>query len=290
MRVIILGVSGLIGHQLFLHFSNCFETYGVLHKKKDYYGNLSLFSEKNVIENIDVNKIEILKEIILGINPDVILNCVGITKRKEDITNPISAIRTNALFPHLLADCARSIKKRVIHFSTDCVFDGKTGNYSEKSLTSAEDVYGRTKALGEIMYENSLTIRSSFIGQELFGKTELLEWFLSQKGKQILGYTNTYYSGVSTVFMAKTIASIIADYPDLTGLFHLATEKPISKYELLCIARNAFKTDVEIIPANKYVHNPTLNGTKLRKAINLDVPSWEIMMQQLAVNKHFYKI
>ena len=288
MRVIILGASGLIGHQLFLELSNCFETFGILHKKKNHYGGISIFSGKNIIENIDVNDFEILQGILLGINPEVILNCVGITKRKEEINNPIDAIRTNSLFPHLLANWARQNNKRVIHFSTDCVFNGSVGNYAENSLTTAEDVYGRTKALGEIRYRNTLSIRSSFIGQELFGKTELLEWFLGQKGKHIRGYTNTYYSGVSTIFMAKTVKSIISDYPNLSGLYHLAPEKPISKYELLCLARDAYRVDIEIIPDDQHAHQPTLDATKLRKAINLCVPSWNIMMAELAANKDFY--
>ena len=232
MRILILGVSGLIGHNILKEFNDNMDVFGTLHKAKKKYGNLNLFSGKNIIENVDVKDFENLKSILFSVNPEIIFNCVGITKRKIDKTNPLEVIQVNSFFPHQLAEWAKDNNKRVIHFSTDCVFDGKTGNYTETSLTSAEDLYGRTKALGEINYPHTLTIRSSFIGQELFDKTELLDWFLSQGGKQIKGFTNTFYSGVSTLYLARVVKDIIQNYPKLNGLYQLAPESPISKYDL----------------------------------------------------------
>ena len=191
----------------------------------------------------------------------------------------------NSLFPHKLANWAKINDKRVIHFSTDCVFDGKIGNYNEKSLTTAEDLYGRTKALGEINYSHTLTIRSSFIGQELFDKTELLDWFLSQDGKQIKGFKNTLYSGVSTIFMSRLVANIILNFPDLSGLYQLSPEKPISKYDLLSIAKDTFGVNVEIIPDVMHIHTPTLDSSKLRTELNLKIPSWVEMMRELYESK-----
>ncbi len=288
MRVLILGVSGLIGHKLFQELSADFEVFGILHKSKNQYGNCFIFSSSNIIENINVAEFKLLKGVLCAVNPDVILNCVGITKRKIDINNPLEVITTNSAFPHQLANWAKINHKRVIHFSTDCVFDGKIGNYNEKSLTTAEDIYGRTKALGEINYSHTLTIRSSFIGQELFDKTELLEWFLAQKGKQIKGFKNTLYSGVSTIFIANVVKNIISNFPNLSGLYQLAPDKPISKYELLCIAKEAFEVNVDIMPDDQHVHLPTLDASKLKREINLKVPSWKDMMSELAANKDFY--
>ena len=288
MRILILGVSGLIGHKLLQELSADFEVFGTLHKKKNLYGNFPLFADKNIIENINVVEFEILKGVLSAINPDVILNCVGITKRKIDNENPVETITINSTFPHLLANWAKTNQKRVIHFSTDCVFDGKIGNYTEKSLTNAEDLYGRTKALGEINYNHTLTIRSSFIGQELFDKTELLDWFIAQNGKQIKGYKNTFYSGVSTIFMARVVKNIILNFPNLSGLYQLAPDKPISKYELLNLAKEAWNVKVDIIPDDEQVHNPTLDAAKLKHEINLIVPSWREMMNELASNKGFY--
>ena len=288
MRILILGVSGLIGHRLLQELSKDFEVFGTLHKHKNNYGNLPLFADKNVIENIDVAEFEILKGVFQALNPDVILNCVGITKRKIDTSSPLLPISINSIFPHRLAKWAIENKKRVIHFSTDCVFDGQEGNYTEESLTTAEDIYGRTKALGEINYKSTLTIRSSFIGQELFDKTELLDWFLSQKEKQIKGFKNTLYSGVSTIFMARFVKNIILNFPNLNGIYQLATDKPISKYELLNLAKEAFRIEIEIKPDSLHVHRPTLDTTKLKKATSVIVPSWKEMMNELALNKAFY--
>jgi dTDP-4-dehydrorhamnose reductase len=283
MRILILGVSGLIGHQLFKQLSQNHETFGTLHKSKEKYGALKLLSGYNIIENVDVNNFQFLTGVISSINPDVILNCVGITKRKIKANNILETLQVNALFPHKLAKWTLSNKKRIIHFSTDCVFNGEIGNYTENSLTSAEDIYGRTKALGEIKYSHTLTIRSSFIGRELFDKTELLEWFLAQDGKIINGFTKTFYSGVSTIYMSKVVNKIITEYPNLSGLYQLAPENPISKYELLSIAKKAFNLNVEILSDKLQIHNPTLNSTRLRKEINLVVPSWEEMMNELAL-------
>jgi len=288
MRVLILGASGLIGHKLLQKLSGSFETFAALHKSKEYYGNHLLFSGDNIIDKIEVENFDVLRGLLHAINPDVIINCVGITKRKIEIDKPIVSIEINSLFPHKLAIWAKNYGKRVIHFSTDCVFDGKLGNYNEDSITTAEDLYGKTKALGEINYSHSLTIRSSFIGQELFGKTELLEWFLSQNGRQINGYINTLYSGVSVIYMADIVKKIIDNYPKLSGLYQLALENPISKYDLLCIARDAYKINVDIIPDGNHIHKPTLDNTRLKKAIKITVPSWKEMMEKLAAEKEYY--
>lgn len=288
MRVLILGVSGLIGHKLLQELSTCCEVFGTLHKPKNRYGNLPMFSGQNVIANIDISDFEILKGVLYTSNPDCILNCVGITKRKTELNDISKALIVNSLFPHQLANWARINHKRVIHFSTDCVFDGKIGSYNEKSLTNAEDIYGRTKALGEIYYKHTLTIRSSFIGQELFGKTELLEWFLAQEGKQIRGYTDTFYSGVSTLFMARTIKNLILKFPNLSGIYNLAIDNPISKYELLCLAKEAFNLNIDIVPETGHVHSPTLNASKLKRKTKLIVPEWNEMMNEMSLQKEFY--
>ena len=288
MRILILGASGLIGHKLLQKLSIDFDVYATLHRSKENYGLMPLFSGQNIIDKVDVSDFENLRGILDTVNPNVILNCIGITPRKDEINDLYKVIKINALFPHQLANWAKANNKRVIHFSTDCVFNGSTGNYTENSLTTAEDVYGRTKALGEINYSHSLTIRSSFIGQELFGKTELLDWFLNQEGKRINGFTNTLYSGVSTNFMTRVVKTIILNAPKLSGLYQLASEKPISKYELLCIAKRAFEVNIEINPENKQVHTPTLNGSKLKDKIKIKVPSWKEMMNDLALNKDFY--
>jgi dTDP-4-dehydrorhamnose reductase len=162
------------------------------------------------------------------------------------------------------------------------VFDGSIGNYDEESDTTGIDAYGKTKALGEIRYPHSLTIRSSFIGRELDGKTELLEWFLAQENQTIRGFTKAFYSGVSTTEMCRVVGDIIESHPDLGGLYTLAMPEPISKYDLLCIARDAFDMNVTIQADDSFEIKPTLNGDKLRQAIGVQLPSWPVMMKQIA--------
>ncbi len=289
LKVIILGASGLIGHTLLRELSKDFDVYGVLHKPKEKYNSI-FFDAYKTISNIDVLQIERLRESIKGVNPDVILNCTGITTRKINKNNIPDAISLNAAFPHKLAWIAKETNSRVIHFSTDCVFNGKIGNHKEMDTTDADNIYGRTKALGELKeYDNCLTLRSSFIGQELFDKTELLDWFLAQEGNKIKGYRKTLYSGVSTIFMTTIVKKIILDHPTLHGLFNLAPPNPISKYDLLGIAKKEFCVNVEIVPDDYNIHSPTLDGSRLRNKLNINIPNWQKMMSDLARHKLDYK-
>jgi len=278
MRVLILGAGGLIGHKLFQLFSTDTDVYAALHGSSNH----PLFNGSNVINNIDVLEFERLTQLINDLQIDVVLNCVGITKRNPNIDNLELAIATNAHFPHRLASWAGINNKRVIHFSTDCVFDGSAGPYTENSITTALDTYGKTKALGEIIYPHTLTVRSSFIGRELKAKTELLEWALSCRGKTIKGFDRAYYSGVSTIYMARIIKAIVTEHQDLCGLYQLATDTPISKLDLLHLINQCFQLGMEIETDSSYETRPTLNGAKLRYAINLAVPAWKVMLDELA--------
>ena len=290
MRILILGTSGLIGHKLFQILGKRFgDIHGVLHHDGSVEKAASLFDNENCYFNVDVLDTHKIKKILNEIKPDVILNCAGITKRRPEINDPLLAIGLNALFPHKLAQWAKEHNCRVIHFSTDCVFDGKIGDYTEDSLTTGEDAYGRTKALGEIQYDHTLTIRSSFIGRELSVFSELLEWLIAQEGKTIKGFTNAYYSGISTLEMSRVVGDIIEFHQGVSGLRQLSCIEPISKFELLCLARDAFGVNVEIVPDGNFTIKPTLNSDKLKSEINLSIPSWPQMMADLAADNEMYQ-
>ena len=278
MKVLILGAGGLIGHKLFQILGSELDTYAALHNSSDH----RCFDSSKVYSGIDVLQFSELKSLIEDNNINVILNCVGITKRKPEINNMELAIRVNSLFPHKLAVWAGSTGQRVIHFSTDCVFDGTIGNYSETSHTTGTDTYGKTKALGEINYPHSLTIRSSFIGRELKDRTELLEWCLSSKGQKIKGFDRAFYSGVSTICMARVVKQIITDHKDLSGLYQLATDQPISKFDLLSQMNKSFDLGIEIEKDSSFETMPTLDGTRLKDELSLSIPSWSEMMDELA--------
>lgn len=283
MRILILGASGLIGHKLFEQLGKRFDdVHALLHRDRSLFEECGLFSGDNVIDNFDVSDLPATLKMLDSVKPDVVLNCVGITKRRPEVNDAIYAITVNSIFPHWLANWASDNGKRIIHFSTDCVFDGSLGDYTEESNTTGPDAYGKTKALGEIRYDHTLTIRSSFIGRELAVFSELLEWFIGQKGNTIKGFTNAFYSGVSTIYMAKVVGDIIESHPNLGGLYQLSTPEPISKYDLLCTARDAFGLDVEIVADGDFSIMPTLNGSKLRQELSLAVPDWPTMMKELA--------
>ena len=287
-KIAILGASGLIGHKLTQVLSDRFDTVvPVLHGSAGRFAEFGLF-QGNAIENVDVADFEATVAVLNEIDPDVVLNCAGITKRRPEVNDPVLAITVNSLFPHRLAHWCKASDARMIHFSTDCVFDGAQGDYTEGSVTTARDAYGQTKALGETRYDHCLTIRSSFIGQELAVHSELLDWFLAQRGQHLKGFTHALYTGVSTPVMARVVGDIIADHPDVSGLYQLSVPEPISKYDLLCLARDAFDLEVEITPDDAFEIRPTLNGTALRSVLNLTLPTWPEMMAELAAGAAFY--
>lgn len=283
MKVLILGAGGLIGHKLFQVLGDDLEVYAALHGSSNH----PCFSGSNVYTNVDVLEFDKLTDLIESNGIDVILNCVGITKRKAEIKDLQHAISVNSLFPHKLARWAGESNRRVIHFSTDCVFDGSEGDYTESSNTTGTDTYGKTKALGEINYPYALTIRSSFIGRELKDKTELLEWCLSCRGMEIKGFDRAFYSGVSTICMARVVKDIITNHKSLSGLYQLASEEPVSKYDLLCQINESFKLGIDIVRDSSFETMPTLNGSRLKSAMSLELPGWKEMLDELAAEKSY---
>ena len=175
---------------------------------------------------------------------------------------------------------AASCGARVIHISTDCVFSGKKGKYTETDVADAEDIYGRSKLLGEITNDNALTLRTSMIGWELKHKHSLLEWFLKQRGR-VPGYARAIFSGFTTIELARIIDFIIAKYPDAKGLYHVSS-KPISKYNLLCLTRDRFDLEVDVAPDDSVVIDRSLDSSRFRKDFNYRPPTWETMITELA--------
>ncbi len=289
MRIAILGAGGLIGHKLYQTLSERFgDVHAVLRGTAEPFAKYGLFQKPGTILNHDVWDFDATDRLLESIEPDVVLNCAGITKRRPEVNEPLRAVKVNALFPHHLATWGKAHGVRAIHFSTDCVFDGAEGGYTEDSITTARDPYGQTKALGETRYDHALTIRSSFVGRELYAHSELLDWFLSQKGKTIGGFGDVFYSGVSTPEMARVIGDIIEHHPDLGGLYQLSVPEPISKYDLLCLAREAHDVDIGIERNDSVRGRATLDGSKLREAIGVEVPGWPEMMRDLAASATFY--
>lgn len=284
MRILILGASGMLGHKLWQLLPQRFpETFATIRSRRGIIGACGLFDDERVLEGIDALDFAAVGAAIDRLRPQIIVNCIAVTKRRDASTDALASIALNALLPHRLGQWSAARGSRVIHFSTDCVFSGRTGRYSEASLTDADDLYGRTKALGEIAGPGLLTLRSSFIGRELAHGAELLEWVLAQRGRRINGYRRAFFTGVSTLFMARLVGDIIAHHPQLSGLYNIASEV-ITKFDLLCLARDAFGLDVQIEPDDGFVCRRDLDGEKLRKTTGIIVPPWRAAMAELAAD------
>lgn len=276
-KILILGVTGMLGHTLFTQLSQnrLIDLYGTVRSSQ-----IPIFISGNIITNIDVSNFDSLVSIITNLKPEIIINCIGLIKQLPSANDHILAININSLLPHRLALLCKTVNAKLIHISTDCVFSGNKGNYIETDNPDPVDLYGRTKLLGEVHQSGCLTLRTSIIGREINSQYGLVEWFFSQKGKKVKGYAKAIYTGLTTNTLASIIEKLILEYPDLSGLWHLSSE-PISKYQLLNIINKTFNLDINIEKDESYICDRSLNSQRFRKATNYQPPTWEEMIAQL---------
>jgi dTDP-4-dehydrorhamnose reductase len=208
------------------------------------------------------------------------VNAVGIVKQRIEAQDPVASIETNALFPHRLARLCTTTRARLVHFSTDCVFSGRVGRYRETDSPDPEDLYGRTKLLGEVGPPH-LTLRSSLIGLEAGGRQGLVEWFLASRGS-VQGYRRAIFSGLTTLEMSRLVARLLDRHAGLEGLWHVASE-PIDKYTLLGrLARALDRRDVTIEPVDEPICDRSLCGDAFAETTGYRAPSWDAMLAELA--------
>ena len=278
MKILILGGDGMIGHKMdqVLSVQN-HEIVISIREKKDL--TLKSISSKSKVFFNDFLKDNII-DFLVKVNPDVIINAIGVTIRRGAKKNISDTIYLNSLFPHQLSNWALAFKKRLIHFSTDCVFSGSEGSYLEDATPNALDYYGKTKGLGEINSKSSLTIRSSMIGPELFNKTELFEWIINNKEKEINGFSRVMYSGVTTIYMARLLSDLIVNHKNLDGIYNVAS-KPISKFELLHLINDKFDLGLIINKDQNITSNKTLNPSKIEKEIGIESPHWNDLIVEI---------
>lgn len=291
MKVFVLGGEGMLGHKMFQVLSERFsDTVCSLRGRLPdaAYRRVDLFQHGRVVEGLDAMDLPQLEHAIEGLRPEFIVNCVGVVKQRDEARDAIPTITLNSLLPHRLAQAARRWGGRVIHVSTDCVFSGNKGGYTENDRSDAEDLYGKSKYLGEVTAENALTLRTSIIGRELMEFRSLLEWFLAQRGRTVRGFKRVIYSGVTTNHLAKLVASIISSHPELSGLYQVAGS-PITKHDLLGLVRDAFRLDVEIVPDETEVSDRSMSAGKLRMAIGHVCPPWTDLVSDLAADPTPYE-
>jgi dTDP-4-dehydrorhamnose reductase len=279
MKILILGGDGQIGHQLFKHFRGRHETKATLRGDLTEYEKFGMFTSRNVYPRVDVRVAESLMAVAEDFQPEAVINAVGITNKRPEATDHIACIEINALLPHRLASFCKTIGARLVHLSTDCVFSGHKGNYGDDESSDADDLYGRSKALGEVREGHCITLRTSHIGRELSRKTGLLEWFLAQHG-QIRGFKRAIFSGLTTLELSRVVEHILLNYPQASGLYNVSSE-PISKFSLLMLLKEKMGLPIEIIPDETFHCDRSLDSTKFRREFNYTPPSWEEMADEL---------
>jgi dTDP-4-dehydrorhamnose reductase len=280
MKVLILGGSGMLGHKLWQLFGSRFNTYVTLRRDFVAYQIYNLFDPNHSLHRVSAENFESVVRAIDAVRPEVVVNCIGIVKQAEAAKDTLTIIEINALFPHRLARLCQARGIRLIHISTDCVFSGRKGNYSEEDLSDAEDLYGRTKFLGELSSKACLTIRTSMIGRELETSHGLIEWFLCQEGKAVGGYTRGIFSGFTTNALAEIMAKIISKQPGMSGVWHVASD-PISKFELLSLVKRVYGLTIKIEPDETVVCDRSLNADRYRQDTGFIPPTWYDMIEQM---------
>lgn len=289
MRILILGGNGMIGHKVYQVLKDDYQdTWVSLREPIEKSKSKDLFNAEKVISGLELSDFAKLTEALDLLNPDIIINAAGITIRRGVNSVVSKSIVLNSALPHIIEEWANVRDgKRVIHFSTDCVFSGSSGSYTEESLPDARDIYGKTKALGEIFGPKSLTLRGSMIGREIENSTELLEWFLKNNSKEVKGFSNVIYSGITTLQMAFFVKRIISDFPYLSGLYNVASV-PISKYDLLILFNKYFQNNSIIINDSDYHSRKDLIADKFYKATNFKIPSWKDLVVDLKEDSEKY--
>lgn len=285
MRVLVLGVTGMLGSAVYRLLSED-ANFHVMGTARSAHA-LDVFPEKArglVLTGVDVLSEDALVEAFARTRPEVIINCVGVIKQLAAANDPLAALPLNSLFPHRLARMAGLCAARVVHISTDCVFSGRKGGYTEADVSDAEDLYGKSKFLGELAdYPNAVTLRTSIIGHELGTNHALLEWFLSQSGG-VKGYRKAVFSGLPTSELARVIRDHVIPRKDLHGLYHVSVD-PIDKYSLLTLVSEVYRKQIEITPDDRLSIDRSLNSDRFRKETGYQPPGWRELIQGMSESR-----
>jgi dTDP-4-dehydrorhamnose reductase len=259
------------------------ETFVTVRRPRHDYAPLGWFDEARVIDRIDATLDLDLERALRVARPDVVFNCVGIVKQRRDAGSAVGTITVNSLLPHRLAAQCAAVGARLIHLSTDCVFSGSRGAYSESDSPDARDLYGRSKLLGEVNGDGCLTIRTSMVGREIGSTRGLIEWFLSHRGEPVPGFTRARFSGLTTLELSRVLADVAQHHRELHGVWHLAAE-PISKYDLLTMVNEHFASGTTLEPDASFVCDRTLDGSRFTAATGYRAPTWDAMVAEMAAD------
>ncbi|MGY2285383.1 dTDP-4-dehydrorhamnose reductase family protein [Pseudomonas gingeri] len=279
MRILVLGITGMLGCAVFRAFSSDpeHETWGTLRNStglKYFPGT----AQDNVVCGVDVLDQDALTAVFVQVRPDVVINCVGLIKQLADAKDPLTALPINAMLPHRLVRLCALSGARLVHISTDCVFSGRKGGYQESDLSDAEDLYGKSKYIGELHdLPNAVTLRTSIIGHELSSNCSLVDWFLAQD-ITVRGFSRAVFSGLPTAELARVIKDFVLPHPELNGLYHVSAE-PISKLDLLSLIARQYGKSIEILPDADLVIDRSLNSERFTQATGYIAPTWPRLIE-----------
>lgn len=281
MNILIFGVAGLIGSTLsrILALESQMQIFGTT-RRADFNSALVGLRDNQIFKNVNIENIDTIVGLIEKSKPSVIINCAGITKHLPESSDPMASLTVNSLFPHRLGKLCKLMGIRLVHISSDCVFSGSIGSYTEKSITDAQDLYGKSKALGEVIDQsNCITLRTSTIGHEIETKYGLLEWFLRQD-YECTGFSRAIFSGLTTLELAKLIRDRVIPNKNIYGLYNISSE-PISKHELLCLIANTYKKDIRIVKDENFIIDRSLNSNKFFESTGYIAPGWINMINDM---------
>ena len=288
MRVCILGAGGMLGHMLVRVLSESHDVYGT--SKQDWSATASLarfLLEERWIGGVDAKDITTVSKCFAEHQFDAVVNCIGVVKQRVHRTTDDEMIEINTRFPHKLSNICDVSGARLIHISTDCVFSGNKGDYVETDTPDPVDIYGSSKLAGEIVDAHNLTIRTSHVGRELTNFTSLFEWLLKNRGKQVVGYSNAIYSGLTTFSLSVVINSLLTTGSSIGGLVHVASN-PLNKYQLITELNNRLGLGIDIKIDESVVINRSLRPSDQLKQLKIEIPSWDQMLDNFCKDQATY--
>ncbi len=286
MRILILGGTGMLGHALWRAWRDRHEVWVTSRSEYSRWESLGIYDRERFLGRVEATDDDALVKAMAIARPSAVVNCVGIIKQLKEAHDPFLSISINSLLPHRVARFCAAIGARLIHISTDCVFSGRDGQYTESSIADAEDLYGRTKYLGEVGTRGAVTLRTSIIGRELETRSGLVEWFLGSRGS-VRGYTGAIYSGLTTLELARVIERVLSEHPLLTGVYQVSSDR-ITKYDLLLLLRDAFGISVMVEADDEIRIDRSLDSARFRRETGYTPTNWPAMIAELGSDRAFY--
>lgn len=279
-RILVLGANGMLGHQAIRVLAPDFEVWGGC-RNPAALPDLGVPSNR-ILAGLEATDPASADALVARVQPDVVINAAGIVKQRLAAKDATPSIQVNSLWPHLVADACAAHGARLVHVSTDCVFSGATGGYTEADVPDAFDLYGRSKLLGEVLDRGHVvTLRTSIIGWQLGEPTGLVGWFAAHRSEPLKGFMRAVFSGLTTTALTEAIRDVVMPDIALNGLWHVSAA-PIDKHTLLSTLAADLGWAVDMTPVDQPVIDRSLDSSRFRERTGWQPPSWPAMLERLA--------